>query len=457
MCRIMIKNVVLFACAIFLFWETHAQEDVIRCATEEVHQYLQKKYPKRETNVQFEDWMRRKMQENATLRQTTTKEYLIPTVVHIIHKGESVGSGYNIPYEQVLSQIQVLNEDFNRRNADTVKTPDVFKKVAAALPIRFILADKDPNGEELVEKGVNRIRGERNTYTNIQLIEEVIKRHMWNPQKYFNIFVAHIVKESSTSSLLGFAFYPQSSGLKGIENDPIVSPDDISRDDVDGVVIGTKYFGSNYTQHGKNFDIRGPFDAGRTATHEVGHWLGLRHIWGDGFGCNIDDFCDDTPAVMTHHDRYGVKETCKFPGPNQCYSFLPDDLPDMFQNYMDYTADSCMNLFTKCQVGRMKVVLENSPRRKELTPNADMVTSLQPELAANITIYPNPTSKMLHISLPSLLRPAQIYLYTQLGQVLSFWETNTSLQVNLENHPEGIYLLRISIEGKTVTQKVVKW
>ncbi|MCS6833258.1 MAG: M43 family zinc metalloprotease [Flammeovirgaceae bacterium] len=454
----MTKKIVWFVltmvwCAI----QMHAQEDIVRCATEEVNEYLRKKYPTRgETKDHFETWLTATMRKNASSR-TTDKEYLIPTIIHIIHKGESVGIGYNIPYAQVLSQIQVLNEDFNRRNADTVKTPDVFKKVADALPIRFILADKNPNGEELVEKGVNRIRGEREIYTNIQLIEEIIKRHMWDPRKYFNIFVAHVVREGSTSSLLGFAFYPQSSGLKGIENDPIVKPDDISREEIDGVVIGTKYFGSNYTQHGKNFDIRGPFDAGRTATHEVGHWLGLRHIWGDGFSCTNDDFCDDTPAVFTHHDRYGVKETCKFPGPNQCYSFMPNDLPDMFQNYMDYTADSCMNLFTKCQVARMKVVLENSPRRKELTTNADLVTSLTEEETKNIAIFPNPTQKNVFVSFPTISLPAQICLLNQLGQVLASWQTTNTLVIDLEHHPEGIYFLQITLNGQIVTKKILKW
>ena len=94
-----------------------------------------------------------------------------------------------------------------------------------------------------------------------------------------------------------------------------------------------------------------PFNLGRITTHEVGHWLGLRHIWGDG-DCLADDYCNDTPPAEAPN--------------NTCAKNVSCNSPDMIENYMDYTTDECMNIFTQDQKIRMHTVLRNSPRRKEL-------------------------------------------------------------------------------------------
>jgi hypothetical protein len=125
----------------------------------------------------------------------------------------------------------------------------------------------------------------------------------------------------------------------------------------DGLVLAFGTFGS-LTSPGS----AAPYNLGRTLTHELGHWVGLRHIWGDG-GCAVDDFCDDTPRAAAANY---TGSPCTFPGPNTCPTNPPSptDLADMFQNYMDYSDDVCMNLFTQDQAERIVTVIENSPQKK---------------------------------------------------------------------------------------------
>lgn len=266
----------------------------------------------------------------------------IPVVVHVIHNGEAVGTGANISYEQVLSQIEVLNEDFRRKpGTNGFNThPD-----GVDCEIEFYLAERDPEGKLLEEPGVDRFDGGRSSWPKgavLNPIDNLIKpTTIWNPEEYFNIWTVNFGGFSGRD-LLGYAQFPSNSTLEGL-NVNGGSPE------TDGIVVGYKYFGSS--EKGNFKDLIAPFDLGRTTTHEVGHWLGLRHIWGDG-DCTVDDYCDDTPTAGA---------------PNySCSSNISCASADMIENYMDYTEDPCMNIFTLEQKERMHTVLANSPRRKEL-------------------------------------------------------------------------------------------
>jgi len=130
-------------------------------------------------------------------------------------------------------------------------------------------------------------------------------------------------------------------------------------------VIDYRHFGSNFTGDG-TFDLANRYNRGRTTTHEVGHWLGLRHTWGDDlFDCSIDDFCADTPA--TRANSSGIGGDCANEN-NSCEEVV-GDLPDMLQNYMTYADDVCMNLFTVCQAERMRTVIASAVRRKSIIEN----------------------------------------------------------------------------------------
>jgi len=266
----------------------------------------------------------------------------IPVVVHIIHNGEPVGTGANISYAQVVSQIEVLNEDFRRKPGTNGFNSD---PSGTDTEIEFFLAERDPAGNLLSEPGVDRFNGGRESWPKGAIrnpIDNVIKPvTFWPPENYFNIWTVNFGGFISRD-LLGYAQFPSLSGLPGL------NIDEGSRE-TDGIVVGYKYFGSS--EKGDFPELIAPFDLGRTTTHEVGHWLGLRHIWGDG-DCSVDDFCADTPNAAAPNFECSANFSCA--------------TDDMIENYMDYTEDGCMNIFTLDQKERMLTVLQNSPRRREL-------------------------------------------------------------------------------------------
>lgn len=296
-----------------------------------------------EQKTQFENWLKQKIFEKQNVKQKrvggvqTETVYEIPVVVHVVHRlGESEGTASNIPEGQITSQINTLNEDFRRMNADQVNTPSDFEDDAADVKVEFVLAKRDPEG--LPTNGIVRVVGNQDSFT-IHQASELAANSYWPAEEYLNIWVANL-----SGGLLGFAKFPVSNE-PGMDNAP-----NLNRL-IDGVYIDYEYFGTGY-----NAD---DFSKGRTLVHEVGHWLGLRHIWGDG-DCGVDDFCDDTPLQSGSSD---YSKTCdELEGKDTCGA----DGLDMYQNYLDYSADECMNLFTNCQGDRMRTVLENSPRRKEL-------------------------------------------------------------------------------------------
>lgn len=294
-----------------------------------------------ESKNQFEDWLKARMNKKQSFgKQFDTQSetvYQIPVVIHVIHNGESYGTGSNILDEQIISQIDSLNKDFRRLNADQSNTPAQFVGDAADVKIEFVLAKRDAEG--LPTTGIVRAQGNQSSYT-INEANQLAANSYWPAEEYFNIWVADL-----SNGLLGFAKFPVSN-LAGMDDSP-----NLNRL-TDGVYVDYEYFGIGFGAE--------EFSKGRTLTHEVGHWIGLRHIWGDG-GCGVDDFCDDTPEQS---GSTSSSSTCgDLAGKDTCGS----GLPDMFQNYMDYTSDVCMNLFTTCQGDRMRTVIENSPRRKYLS------------------------------------------------------------------------------------------
>jgi len=252
--------------------------------------------------------------------------FTIPTVVHIVYKEDI----QNIGDAQIFSQLQVLNEDFRRNNADALNTASEFLPIAADTEIEFCLAGIDPSG--LPTSGITRTATTATFGINDDIKYTAMGgRDVWDASKYLNIWVSEI-----EGGILGYAQFPQANPA------------------TDGVVIDYRYFGTMGT-------AVAPFNLGRTTTHEVGHWLYLFHIWGDG-GCSIDDAVADTPLAGQPNF---TNPPCTSLGPNSCIA-ANNDLPDMFQNYMDYSADACMNLFTAGQKARMRAMLEPGGPRASL-------------------------------------------------------------------------------------------
>jgi hypothetical protein len=266
--------------------------------------------------------------------------YRIPVVVHVIHNGEAVGTGTNISDQRIQDQIAVLNEDFRRLPG----TPGWNNHPRGAdVRIEFVLAKRDPSGNPTT--GI--VRWNRNAYGwnappyDYAYMQGTIKpATQWDPTRYLNIWVADL-----GGGLLGYAQFPDLSGLLGMPGDDGMGGCTQAAN-TDGVVILYSSFGSALKPGGAG--MAPPYHLGRTTTHEVGHWLGLRHTWGDG-DCSVDDFCDDTPLCNGSH--YG----CTAHPVPACIA----GQRRMIENYMDYSDDGCMNIFTIDQAVRMRIVLEN--------------------------------------------------------------------------------------------------
>jgi len=290
----------------------------------------------------FETWLQDKqLEKKLVFQRTTDVVYTIPVVVHVIHKGEAIGTGYNIPTQRILDQIDILNQDFRKANPRAGNVPSVFQAVEADVEIEFVLARQTPEGNPTT--GIVRKQGSRSSYS-YPTHESVLKAESyWPSEDYLNIWVADV-------SVLGWASFPISNELTDI-NDPETNPL------LDGIVVDAMFIGIN-PNTGQSFE-----SFGQTATHEIGHYLGLHHIWGTS--CATNDYCADTPGATSRNVGYPLDNVnCTFPGPKD--SCTDDDLPEMFMNYMDYTDDACMNMFTNDQRSRMRTVLENSPRRASL-------------------------------------------------------------------------------------------
>lgn len=311
------------------------------------------RFPQRGTLHDFEDMIQSKIQEIRNRRSGGRTQAVIislPIIVHVVHNGEAPGTGTNLSQAQVQSQIDVLNEDFRKK----IGTPGGASNnpIAADIEIEFCLSPVGEDGEPLDEPGIHRYNGNRTDWSMEQIENQLKPTTIWDPNLFYNIWTVKFA--SINSSLIGYAQFPDQSGLSGLN----VTGGPGS---TDGVVIRYQSFGS--TDKG-NFPVMvPPYNKGRTLSHETGHWLGLRHIWGDG-GCEASDFVDDTPPAA------GASSGCNI-GRVSCSG------TNMVENYMDYSDDQCMNIFTEGQKVRMRAVMEVSPRRKSLI-EANLCTPAPP-------------------------------------------------------------------------------
>jgi hypothetical protein len=286
------------------------------CATMEVHEYLLRNQPGyREARDAIETYAWRAMWSPMVGRTGCTK---IPVVVHVVYRT----AAENISDAQIKSQIEVLNADYRAKNADVSTVPAPFHPLVGDARLQFELATADPSGNPT--NGIIRKSTTVAGFTQNNAVKAASSggSDPWPADRYLNIWVCQL-----GGGLLGYAQFPGGPAA------------------TDGVVILHSAFGTTGT-------ATAPFNLGRSATHEIGHWLNLRHIWGDdGGGCSGDDFVADTPNQGGEH--YG---TPAFPqvscgnGPNG----------DMFMNYMDYVDDSAMVMFTAGQVTRMQAALDTA-------------------------------------------------------------------------------------------------
>lgn len=371
-----------------------------------------------------------KNQKQYVRRDTTVNELInIPVVIHVIYNTAE----QNISDAQITSQLAALNNDFSNQNADKVNRPLVFNNIAADCRIQFCLAQVDPGNKATT--GI--IRKQTNTLSFT--VDDAVKNNMrggdnaWDCKKYLNIWICNLGGRT-----LGYASLPGGPA------------------DLDGVVIGFDVFGTVG-------NVRAPFNKGRTATHEIGHWLGVKHVWGDT-ECG-DDGVEDTPIQKTYN--FGCPS---FPHFSNC---SPTTDGDMFMNYMDFSDDACMNMFTIDQKKRMRALFATGNMRNSfLTSFACDSTLVQggPVVVDTIPvvpvakldafkIYPNPVRSFLTIDYKPaadiIVKSFSIYNMTGV-KVFAGELTKEKTSLDLSHLATGVYIIRIGEGSGKFTTKIFK-
>lgn len=280
----------------------------------------------------------RDLEQTFSNLQTRESILTIPVVVHVIYKTDYE----NISTEQVHSQIKALNRDFNKLNSDVDNTPSVFSDVVANCAIRFQLASRDPDGNATT--GIVRYKTTKSYWHVNDDMKMPVKGGVapWDPTHYLNIYVCNLGGKS-----LGFSSFP---GM------PITR---------DGIVIDFSAFGTEGT-------VKKPYHLGRTCVHEMGHWMGLFHIWGD-VDCG-NDYVDDTPTQKM--ENTGCPS---FPQYSECKGIK---ILNMSMNFMDYVNDECMTMFTYGQKVRMRTMLQK--KRGTLLNNEPLLPAINRKCEVNM-------------------------------------------------------------------------
>lgn len=306
---------------------------------------------------EWENWMSNAVKtyiENNPQGKSLAATRIIPVVVHVIYFNETIGLYPNIDSNQIKSQIAVLNADFAGMGLNSGNVPPYFASKLHNTGIQFCLAQKDKDDQPMNPYGIDRISCQNFSWTNPNtpglnlqnyFNSTIIPSSIYPPDKYLNIWISD---KPPGYPLNGFATYPPASGLTGVFGGPYGTIGN------DGIWIYTKAFGNT----GCSGCLATPTDKGRTATHEVAHWLGLRHIWGDG-NC-LSDYCNDTPTQKQPNTG------CPVSTPTDACGVGLSPNGDMFMNFMDRTEDACMYMFTPDQGLRMQTALSQSSLRYQL-------------------------------------------------------------------------------------------
>ncbi len=354
------------------------------------------------------------------LRLSAESVVTIPVVVHVIHnrKDDHIGGAdnQNISDDQIRSQIDVLNEDYGNTSGYQGFYTD---SLGVDTGIRFRLA------------GIVRKYDSRSAF-NILTADKILAAISppWSTNKYLNIWVCDL-----SSEYLGVAQSPVVSESNAATAGLPTSDQDETNALTDGVIIGWKVFGRNSPAVTSRI-----YNLGRTATHEVGHWLGLIHTWGK-IRCGTD-YCDDTPQAESSNSTQDI--SCK-PVYSFCGGFASRN---MIENYMDYSPDRCMSVFTNDQKRRMQAVFAVSPRRADLVRNSN--SSYE---SLSVEIFPNPISEYLKFNVytPNQAQFKVSVLNANGVYILNGIDNQTF--INVKSFGSGIYILKVNTDHETVTKR----
>lgn len=372
------------------------------CHTDEVHAQMLEQNPELASSYAGFDSLALAFSNREVDIQMPRHVVEIPVVVHVLYFNEE----QNISDRQIHSQIQALNRDFNMDTNDWASNPEPFRWLAENSGIRFVLADRDPEGNPsngIVRKqvGVRQIGTTEKYYKNARG-----GSNPWPRAHYLNVWVGE-----TNDSILGFAIYPY-----------------LPIGEKDGIFMNYKVFGTTGT-------ATPPFNDGRTMVHEVGHYFGLRHPWSNDDDCDTDDYIDDTPRQL--EPNYTCQSFPKFSCPGE-----PNG--DMYMNYMDYASDVCINMFTRRQVEYMHLVL--STVRSSLFDSPGLTGTKEVNAPDLLSIYPNPASGFVTLEARESMSVELLDIHGRIIRNLSLKAGQNRVEV--ANLNSGVYFIRFNNEVK---------
>lgn len=419
----------------------------IVCGNTVFSHVIREKYP--ELQAAFDQTFEEARQRPAVAGERSPLN--IKVVVHVVWNA----AAENLADSIIENQIEILNQDFNRQNADTANLRPLFQPVAGNADIHFEL-------QQIVRVQTSQLFSL--DILGNSLLSELKHDNeggsdAWDTEKYLNIWVCKIQPTTifgiPIGQILGFAFPP---------NDLANWPPDSGAPsaDEDGVVIDYRMMGRNNPNPlpnpagGGNLLVRG-----RTPVHEVGHYLGLRHIWGDGGllgpnNCAESDGVDDTPYANSQSEFNcdKTRNTCE-----QVEVFYNDDVPDLVENFMDYSSEDCMNMFTKGQVELMRNVLAGP--RSGLLESSGLPGVNGEETAWRL--LPNPTNSVCWVEFQS--EKAQEMAFRVIGadgrmilqRAAQTWLPGTHrVSFDLSQQPAGLYFVEITTPQGRAAKKLIR-
>jgi hypothetical protein len=376
--------------------------------------------------------------------------YDIPVVFHVIYGASQ--APFNLPDSVLINQLAVLNQAYRKQHGDTANTRAIFKPLSGDAEIQFHLATLDPQGNPTT--GITRTVSSRRYFGDengdIDSLERIKKtaeggKDPWPTKRYLNIWIANLSDSVGEIGVLGYAIPP----LNPIPANWPAGADQDLLTLTDGVVLQTHAVGSN---NSLSPALQGLYTKGRCAVHEVGHYLGLMHIFGSNgggtgsCGAMADDGINDTPEQsQISFTNSGCPSATK----NTCGAVTPGDLPDMWENYMDYCRDACQTMFTFNQIDLIRGVMAN--QRNSLVQGSSSV----PVIGSQKTfgLYPNPAGNTLSVLYEGKINRATVV--NVMGQQLLVAEgaaANTK-SFDISHLPAGNYILLLDTEEQRLVNK----
>lgn len=345
----------------------------------------------------------------------------IPVVFHVVYQN----AAQNLSTSRLMEQITTLNEDYRKMNADRFNVPSAWQGIAADCEIQFCLAQRDPSGN-----WTNGITRTSTTHADFQVMLDDVKststggQNAWNNSVYLNIWVCDL-----ETGVLGYAQLPGGPAA------------------TDGVVLDFAYTGTT--------GASAPFNKGRTGTHEVGHYFNLLHIWGDdGNSCSGSDAVSDTPNQG--NENYGcftvgqvITDACSASSPGT-----------MWQNYMDYTDDACMYMFTAGQKTRMWNCLNGARLSLQTSLGCVLNNVNELSLGSFLSIYPTPSDGMVTLDF-GMASPSgyDINVYNTLGERVKAIRiemlNERTYQLDLRDQAAGAYFIEVHNGSDKATRRVI--